>query len=194
MEKIVEFAEAEKKARLRDIENGKVLTEEELRLANELQQKAQSRGMKLVPDRKVKSRVKFAQMIQENWKHLNVIQYFTSEEIVFLIKIMPYIGFSSNCIVVDIARKEQVPMNQTEIAKVIGSDKTRVSKTIKKLMDKGVLIKAVGMKKSERGRAHAIFVNPNIIYSGDRDRVEESLKLMFSDVPEEIKKLPVKLF
>ncbi|AEN92137.1 hypothetical protein BMWSH_p204 (plasmid) [Priestia megaterium WSH-002] len=46
---------AEKNARLRDIQNEQVLTNEELELANELQSKANAGKMKLVPERKVKT-------------------------------------------------------------------------------------------------------------------------------------------
>ena len=49
---IVNFNEAEKKARLRDIENGKILTDEELEQASELQAKNNSRGMVLIPEKR----------------------------------------------------------------------------------------------------------------------------------------------
>ncbi|TKJ07072.1 MarR family transcriptional regulator, partial [Bacillus cereus] len=55
MKKLVDLEQAEKNARLRDIENSKILSEEEMELANILQAKASAKGMKLVPERKIKN-------------------------------------------------------------------------------------------------------------------------------------------
>lgn len=54
--------EAEKKARLRDIENKKkrqALTDEEIQEANELQNKATARGMLLIPEKRIKDKARF---------------------------------------------------------------------------------------------------------------------------------------
>ena len=59
MKKLVDLEQAEKNARLRDIENSKILSEEEMELANILQAKASAKGMKLVPERKIKNKAKF---------------------------------------------------------------------------------------------------------------------------------------
>lgn len=65
MTNTINLKQAEKNARLRDIEDSKILSEEEMYLANELQAKAGLRGMKLVPERKVKNKAKFVQIIQQ---------------------------------------------------------------------------------------------------------------------------------
>ncbi|PFB72353.1 hypothetical protein CN273_31695, partial [Bacillus thuringiensis] len=70
MTNTINLKQAEKNARLRDLENSRILSEEEMYLANELQAKANAHGMKLVPERKVKNKAKFAQIIQENWLYL----------------------------------------------------------------------------------------------------------------------------
>ncbi|MGG0338398.1 MarR family transcriptional regulator, partial [Priestia aryabhattai] len=75
MTKFVNLEQAEKNARLRDIKNSKILSEEEMQLANELQVKASSRGMKLVPERKIKNKAKFVQIIQQNIQYLFEIDY-----------------------------------------------------------------------------------------------------------------------
>lgn len=54
LEKALEAAE--RKARLRDIENSQVLSQEELNLANQLQAKANAGKMKLVPEKKLKTK------------------------------------------------------------------------------------------------------------------------------------------
>ncbi|MDG1589117.1 MarR family transcriptional regulator, partial [Bacillus cereus] len=96
MSKLVNLEQAEKNARLRDIENSKILSEEEMQLANKLQTKANLHGMKLVPERKIKNKAKFAQIIQENWLYLIQNNYLKNEEIMFLNKIIGFIGFRSN--------------------------------------------------------------------------------------------------
>ncbi|HDR8344246.1 TPA: MarR family transcriptional regulator, partial [Bacillus cereus] len=67
MKKFINLEQAEKNARLREIENSKILSEEEMQLANQLQAKASSRGMKLIPEKKVKNKAKFVQLLQLNW-------------------------------------------------------------------------------------------------------------------------------
>lgn len=194
MSKIVNFSEAEKKARLKDIENSKILTEEEMELANDLQAKANARGMKLVPERKVRNKAKFAQFIQQNWKYINQINYLTTAEKAFLVDIMPYIGFGSNCIVESSDTKQQIPLTQETLGKLIGKNKSQMSKIIKPLIDKGILDRTEGSIEDNNVRSYAIFVNPNIIYSGDRDNVNATLQAMFRRTPKELKKLPVQLF
>ncbi|MEN8649003.1 MarR family transcriptional regulator, partial [Bacillus toyonensis] len=97
MSKIANLEQAEKKARLREIENSKILSEEEMYIANELQAKASSRGMKLVPERKIKNKAKFVQIIQQNIQYLFEIDYLTNAEKVFLLDISMCVGFLSNC-------------------------------------------------------------------------------------------------
>jgi|SRR5581483_7463243 len=190
----VDLGQAEKNARLRDIQNGKILTEDELKLVNELQAKANARGMKLVPERKVKSRVKFAQFIQVNWDFLLDTNYLTDEQILFLVRIHRRIGFGSNCIVFDINQKDQIPMTQSDVAEFLKTSKAKVSRIVNQLMDKGIIVKALGMKEGVNARAYSLYINPNIIYCGDRDNVSAPLKTMFRRIPKELKQLPVKLF
>lgn len=185
---------AEKKARERDIENSTILTHEEMEQANELQAKANSHGMKLVPERKVKNNFRFAQFIQSNWDYLREIKYFTSAEKTFLLDISPKIGFLSNCIVDDVKKKNPVPLTQQDIANFLGADKSNISKIIKRLTDKGVIAKTEIGTEGTNARAYSLFINPNIIVSGNKDNVNQTLQAMFSKVPKELKNLPEKLF
>ncbi|MBC6973926.1 MarR family transcriptional regulator [Bacillus sp. Xin] len=194
MTNTINLKQAEKNARLRDIESSKILSEEEMQLANELQSKANARGMKLVPERKVKNKAKFAQFIQQNWKYINEIKYITTAEKAFLVDIIPYIGFGSNCIVENTEVKQQIPLTQEGLGKLIGKNKSQMSKIIKPLIDKGILDRTEGSIEENNVRTYAIFVNPNIIYSGDRDNVNPTLQAMFRRVPKELKKLPIQLF
>jgi predicted transcriptional regulator len=191
---IVNFSEAEKKARLRDLENEKILTEEEMQQANDLQAKANSRGMMLVPEKKIKNKAKFAQFIQQNWGALRMNKYLTMAEKNFLMDIMPNIGFQSNCIVDDVNKKSPVPLTQQEIAKLLNTDKSKISKLVTSLMDKGIIARSETGLEDNNARSYALFVNPNIIISGDKDNVNLTLQAMFKKVPKALNNLPEKLF
>lgn len=193
MKNIVNFNEAEKKARLRDLENEKILTDEEMQQANEFQAKANSRGMKLVPERKIKNKAKFAQIIQENWLHLIQNDILKNEEIMFLNKILGFIGFRSNCLVQDIKAKEQIPMTQTELAEQLKMSRTNANRLIKQLIEKGIMGKFESGRDGLNAKMYALYINPNIILCGDRDNINETLKTMFKKKSKELKNLPIKL-
>lgn len=186
--------EAEKKARLREIENGKVLTEEELDYANELQAKANSKGMKLVPERKIKNKVRFVQLIQENILYLRDIKYLTTAEKNFLMDLVPNVEFSSNCIVNDSRQVNSLPVTQSDLAEILGKKKQNINPIIKGLIDKGILARSESGVEDNNVRAYALFINPHIMFSGDKDNVNGTLKAMFRKTPKELKSLPVKLF
>ena len=190
----IDFSEAERKARLRDLENEKILSEEELQQANELQIKANSRGMILVPERKVKNRARFVQLIQENILYLRDLKYLTTAEKNFLMDIVPNVEFSSNCIVDDCRKVNPMPVTQSDLAEILGKKKQNVNPVIKGLIDKGILARSESGLDDNNVRAYALFVNPHVIFSGDRDKVNSTLKAMFRKTPNLLKKLPVKLF
>lgn len=191
---MVDLSDSEKQARLRDINNSKILTEEEMYLANELQAKANSYGMKLVPERKVKNKAKFVQIIQQNFQYLFEINYLSNAEKVFLLDISMCVGFLSNCLVSDINSKEQIPLTQRELAKKIGRHETKVSPLIKNLIDKGIMSRSESGVDGNNVRAYAIFINPHIMFSGNKDDINPTLKAMFTKVPKQLKNLPIKLF
>lgn len=188
------FNEAEKKARLREIQNEKVLSEEELKQASELQTKANSRGMILIPEKKVKNRARFVQLIQENISYLRDIKYLTTAEKNFLMDIVPNIEFLSNCIVDDCKKSSPIPVTQSDLAVILGKKKQNVNPIIKGLVDKGILARSESGLENNNVRAYALFVNPHIMFSGDKDKVNPTLKAMFKKTPNELKKLPVRLF
>ncbi|PFP04475.1 hypothetical protein COJ90_28745 [Priestia megaterium] len=191
LEKALEAAE--RKARLRDIENSQVLTQEELDLANQLQAKANAGKMKLVPETKVKNKAKFAQIIQENWLYLIQNDVLKNEEIMFLNKILGFIGFRSNCLVQDIKAREQIPMTQTELAEALKMSRTNANRLIKQLIDKGIMGKFESGRDGLNAKMYALYINPNIILCGDRDNINETLQTMFKKRSKELKKLPVRL-
>lgn len=204
MSKIVDFEEAEKKARARDLElekknfqqehNG--VLKDELEKAIDLISKATGKEHYIGTKRAPQSRVRFVQSMQENVGHLNKREYLTGREKIFLNDMVPYIAFSSNCIVLDIKAKNPVPANITEIANMIGSDRSNTSKVINSLVKKGILFKGESGIEGNNAKAYAIFVNPHIFYAGDKDNVNEALKVMFYKAMKMpiLKELPDKLF
>lgn len=196
MTNTINLKQAEKNARLRDIENSKILSDEDMQLANELQAKAGLRGMKLVPEKKVKNKAKFVQLLQLNWEHLRKQDYMTGEEKIFLLDIQAYIGLHSNAIVDDITKKYASPLNITQIGEILGTSRTKVSRVINGLVKKGILAKAESGVEGNNVKAYAIYVNPNIIYAGNRDDVQGTLVTMFRKAMNNkiLKNLPNRLF
>ncbi|KAB3587663.1 MULTISPECIES: hypothetical protein [unclassified Mesobacillus] len=193
---VVDFREAERKARLRDIENEKILTDEEMAIAQELQAKANARGMKLVPDKKIKNNTHFVQIIQQNFRYLREQNYLTLAEKGFLLDISEFVGFLSNCIVDDITKKSPVPLNQSDLAKALGRGRNKISPLVNSLVDKGIIARAESGLEDNNARAYALYINPNIMFSGSKDDVNETLKTMFKKAMRNptLKNLPIKLF
>lgn len=193
---IVNFNDAERNARQRDLEREKILTDEEKEIADDLLRKADDRGMILIPKRKHNSRVKFVQIMQENWSFLEEKGHLTAEEIVFLMRLVPYVAFGSNGIVDSPKKKQPVPMNQTNIAEALKTSKPKVSRVINGLVKKGIVAKAESGVEGNNVKSYALFINPHILFSGDRDNIEETLKLMFTKPMKMkvLKDLPIKLF
>ncbi|KRD85863.1 hypothetical protein ASE51_27110 [Bacillus sp. Root147] len=106
------------------------------------------------------------QFIQDNWDYLITNDYFGNDELLLLMKISGKVGFLSNCIVHDIHAKSQIPMTQSDIASYLGINKGNLSRIIKSLIDKGVIVRAVGFKEGINARAYSLYLNPHIIYSG----------------------------
>lgn len=147
--------------------------------------------------KKKSSRVKFVQMVQENIEYLRQIKYLTTEEKVFLFDIHPYVGFDSNCIVSDIKKKSPVPLTQKAIAELLGTSKPKVSRVVKSLVTKGIIARAESGIEGNNVRSYSLFLNPNIMISGDKEDVNPTLQAMFHKPMMKIKamkELPIKLF
>jgi len=77
---------------------------------------------------------------------------------------------------------------------LIGIDKANVSKIVKRLIDKGVIARSETGVDGSNARAYALYINPNIIYSGNKDDVNLTLQTMFKKQPKKLKDLPERLF
>ncbi|HDR7315385.1 helix-turn-helix domain-containing protein [Bacillus cytotoxicus] len=204
MTKIVNFDQAEKKARKRDFDLEKLqyaldhggVPQEFIENAMELLSKATGKELYIGTKRSPQSKVRFVQIMQDNLNFLYENGYLTGREKIFLMEIMPYVAFDSNGIVLDIKAKNPIPANISEIADLIGADRSNTSKTINSLKRKGLLFKGESGLEGNNAKAYAIFINPHVIYAGDKDNVNEALKIMFHKAMKMpiLKDLPNKLF
>lgn len=202
---IIDFGQAEQKAKQRDLEIGKQQFIEEHNGVDQgevdkaLKVLSQATGGKEIyigTKRSPQSKVRFVQILQENLTYLSENDYLTSREKIFLFDIMQYVAFESNGIVLDIKAKNQTPINISEIAKLIKTERSHTSRIITSLVKKGLLFKGESGIEGNNARASVIFVNPHVIYAGDKDNVNEALKLMFYKAMKMpiLKNLPNKLF
>ncbi|MDA6131123.1 MarR family transcriptional regulator, partial [Escherichia coli] len=89
-----------------------------------------------------------------------------------------------------------VPLNQSDLAKALGRGRNKISPLVNSLVDKGIIARAESGLEDNNARAYALYINPNIMFSGSKDDVNETLKTMFKKAMRNpvLKKLPIKLF
>lgn len=204
MAKIVDFDQAEKNARKRDftlknlqetLEHGGI-PKEQLELAMDLLSKVTGKELYIGTKKSPQSKVRFAQFLQNNWEFLRQSKYLSAREKSFFIDITPLIAFSSNCIVDDIKAKNPAPLNISQIASYLGNERANISRIINSLVKKGLLFKGESGVEGNNSKAFAVFVNPHVIFAGDKDNVNEALQVMFHKAMKMpvLKDLPDKLF
>ncbi len=141
---------------------------------NELEKKANSFGFGIY---KINQRNKavFTQTINENLETLIRSKHLTNAEYTFLFMLMPFVEMHSNAII----NKEGQFMTVTELASTLNRERTRTSKTITQLLEKGIIfefVNALEIKKYKRNISQRpLFMNPEIIFRGDRNRVNSTL-------------------
>lgn len=200
---VIGFNQAEKNARKRDFKNHKDkfkqdhhgIDQEEVNNAMKTLNKATGKEVFIATKRSPQSKVRFVQLIQDNWNYALETGFFTDEEMLFLMRIQRFLQFKSNCIVDDIHSRSAVPMTQKALAERLGTSSPKVSRIVNNLVEKGVIVKANGHKpEGVKARTYALFINPNIIYSGERDNVESTLKALFTNAKPLLKDFPIALF
>ncbi|MEC3159427.1 MarR family transcriptional regulator [Bacillus thuringiensis] len=202
---IINFGQAEKNARKRDLDIEQKHFEEE---HNGVDQEAVDEALKVLSKatggkeiyigtkKSPQSKVRFAQILQGNLNYLNKNDYLTGQEKIFLIDITPYVSFGSNALVFDIKEKTPVPMNITKLAEELGRGRNKTSEIINSLVKKGLIAKAESGIEGNNAKAYSLFVNPHIIFAGDKENVPEHLQIMFHKAMKIsiLKNLPNKLF
>lgn len=161
---------AEKNARMRDFESGVNLA-----TVNEQEKRANSIGYGLY---KIKdsNRCPFAQDIIDNLDVLNRMNYLTTAEYAFVQMIKPLVAISTNEIV---NRKKKESITIAGIAKYLNKDRSGVSRTVNKLIEKGILLEIVDpedlMLFNRTVTERPILMNPEIVYNGDKNNINKTL-------------------
>jgi len=215
--KIIDFGQAEKKAKERDskinsiyekLEGSGGLSEEERVIMLQVLSKM-SGGEEYFIGKKKKptDRVRFVQMITENIDYLCEIGYLTQPEKAFLFDISRFLEFKSN-VIVEKNEEDDIKPNTASpsyLAKKLGKTRTSISKIMNELLEKGVLGVAETGVITEDGRtcsARTWFVNPNILCNSPKDDIDRATQQIFSKALRNIKiesnkkkhKLPIYLF
>ncbi len=89
---------------------------------------------------------------------------------------MPLVQFHSNAI---INRETNEFMSVSEIARYLNRERSATSKTISQLLAKGMLFEFVNAQEIKAHKRNIsqrpLFMNPEIIYAGDRNRINATL-------------------
>jgi len=191
---VIDFGQAEKNARKRDLELDRQNVEQlrgfsqdqidqVLTMMNQITGEEYFFGKKKKPSDKVR----FTQMITENIEYISKIGYLTNAEKAFLFDITPYLEFKTN-ILVEISygsNKDYVDADAATpsyLASRIGKERANVSRTMNSLLKKGILGVAEAGMTTEDGRvctSRTWFVNPNILCCSPKDGIDKATQKIF---------------
>ncbi|MED0973518.1 MarR family transcriptional regulator [Bacillus paramycoides] len=213
MSKVVNFEDAEKKAKVRENKVEDLIGQAQLGLSAEQQQlllqvlhSTTGEDYFIGKKKKRTDGVKFVQMITENIDYLCEIGYLTQPEKAFLFDISRFLEFKSNVIVEK--NDDEVKPNAASpsyLAKKLGKTRTSISKMMNDLLVKGVLGVAETGVTTEDGRtcsSRTWFVNPNVLCNAPKDDVDRATQQIFARALRDIQlegskkkhKLPIYLF
>lgn len=186
------YLEADKNAHLRDLQNDINMDN----LHRELH-KVKERGYKLIPFAD-KNRAQFAQLIAPNMRHLVKQNYLATAEMAFLLSISGYIEMHSNAIISCEDNDHAQYMRVADLANLLNYSERQASRLVNSLINKGIIYEYVDtltIKKYGRViQERPLFLNPEIIFSGDRNKVNATLcRLIINADHLEKAKVPVKL-
>lgn len=217
MTKVVDFGQAEKKAKLRDskidsiydqLQAGGYSEEEKAMLLQLLSKATGGEEYFIAKKKKPTDRVRFVQIIMDNMEYLNGIGYFTNAEQAFLLQISSYLEFKTNVIIEKSSNDNEIDANAATpsyLAEKLGKTRESVSKTMNSLLKKGVLGVAEAGMTTDDGRictSRTWFVNPNIMCCSPKDSVDRATQHIFKKSLRNFKvkgdtkkhKLPIYLF
>ncbi|EMX0194729.1 MULTISPECIES: MarR family transcriptional regulator [Bacillus cereus group] len=192
MSKIISFEEAEKKAMSRENQIESFLEQANIGLSVDQQQvllqilhNTTGDNYFIGKKKKPTDRVKFVQIIMDNYNYLSEIEYLTTAEKAFLMDLIPYVEFKTN-ILVERANKENEfdsdSATPTYLAKKLNRTRGKVSQLMNGLMKKGLLAVAETGTTTEDGRictSRTWFVNPNIMCCSPKDGVDKATQRIF---------------
>src|SRR5699024_10660333 len=146
-----------------------------------MEEKAKEQGYLLIK-KKNSNRANFSQVIHENIEPIVRQGYLSMNELGFLIAIQPFMEYQINAIM---DKERNTFMTISDIASYLNRDRTGVSSIITTLLGKGILFEFVNIhdiKKFNRSISpRTLFVNPELFYSGDRNKVDGTLSTLVSN-------------
>ncbi|KXY85230.1 MULTISPECIES: MarR family transcriptional regulator [Bacillus] len=212
MTKVVDFGQAEKKAKIRDskidsiydqLQTGGYSEEERAMLLQMLSKMSGGEEYFIGKKKKPTDRVKFVQIIMDNIDYLIEIGYLSSKEEAFLFKLTSSVEFKSNVLV---ERETNNPASPTYLAEKFKMTRQSISSVMNGLLKKGVLAVAQSGVTTEDGRvctSRTWFVNPNVMCCSPKDGIDKATQHIFRDSLRNFKvedqgkkkhKLPIYLF
>lgn len=212
MTKVVDFGQAEKKAKLRDskidsiydqLQTGGYSEEERAMLLQMLSKMSGGEEYFIGKKKKPTDRVRFVQIIMDNIDYLIEIGYLSSKEEAFLFKLTSSVEFKTNVLV---ERDTNNPASPTYLAEKFKMTRQSISSVMNGLLKKGILAVAQSGVTTEDGRvctSRTWFVNPNIMCCSPKDGIDKATQHIFRDSLRNFKvedqgkkkhKLPIYLF
>lgn len=138
----------------------------------------QESGLRVIP-LESKNKAQFAQIITPNMRHLVKMQYLTTAEQSFLTAISGYIEMHSNAIVSFENDKLGQYLKVVDIANLLNYSERQSSRLINALINKGIIYECVdSLTIRKYGRVveeRPLFLNPEIIFCGNRNRINATL-------------------
>ncbi|WP_410989974.1 MarR family transcriptional regulator [Bacillus cereus] len=212
MTKVVDFGQAEKKAKLRDskidsiydqLQTGGYSEEERAMLLQMLSKMSGGEEYFIGKKKKPTDRVRFVQIIMDNIDYLIEIGYLSSKEEAFLFKLTSSVEFKTNVL---IERETNNPASPTYLAEKFKMTRQSISSVMNGLLKKGILAVAQSGVTTEDGRvctSRTWFVNPNVMCCSPKDGIDKATQHIFRDSLRNFKvedqgkkkhKLPIYLF
>ena len=212
MTKVVDFGQAEKKAKIRDskidsiydqLQTGGYSEEERAILLQMLSKMSGGEEYFIGKKKKPTDRVRFVQIIMDNIDYLIEIGYLSSKEEAFLFKLTSSVEFKTNVLV---ERETNNPASPTYLAEKFKMTRQSISSVMNGLLKKGILAVAQSGVTTEDGRvctSRTWFVNPNVMCCSPKDGIDKATQHIFRDSLRNFKvedqgkkkhKLPIYLF
>lgn len=145
---------------------------------NDEYRKAKERNLRLIP-LEYKNRAQFTQTIAPNMRHLIKQKYLTNAEMAFLFSLSGYVEMHSNAIVSQGKSEQGQYLKVVDIANLLNYSERQSSRLINSLVGKGIIYEctdALTIKKYGRVvEERPLFLNPEIIFSGNRNKINATL-------------------
>lgn len=171
---------ADQRARIRDsyLDNHQYI---DLTPLKEIEKRAEDQGYMLIK-KNDKNHATFTQNISDNIQIIVKHGYLTPHELAFLTSIQPLLEYQINAIMNKDTNKF---MTISEIAKYLGRDRSGVSRNVSKLLEKGILFEFVNVQEIKQFKRNVsprtLFVNPEIFYAGDRNKIDGTLATLVAE-------------